>query len=147
MAKHKKLNTALFAAYCALMLWLLFDRAGAIEGVEYWEQIAMSLNLKPFHTIMRYTRLLDSAKPHLVHLAVINLFGNVIMFIPLGYFLPLIFGKLQKLWKTLLATALIITLVEIVQLFTLMGICDIDDLILNLAGAAIGYAPYRLTNK
>ena len=146
-ATQKKLNTALFLAYCALMLWLLFDRSGPVEGVEYWEQIRMSLNLKPLHTVMRYTRLLDSAKPHLVRLAVINLFGNVIMFVPLGYFLPLVFGKLRKLWRTLLATTLVITLVETLQLFTLMGICDIDDLILNVAGAAMGYGLYQLSCK
>ena len=147
MAKHRKLNIALFTAYCALMLWLLFHRAGAIAGVEYWEQIEMSLNLKPFHTVIRYARLLGSTKPHFVRLAAINLFGNVIMFIPLGFYLPLVFGKLRKLWRTLLTTALIITLVEILQLFTLMGSCDVDDLILNLLGAAMGYALYRLTAK
>ena len=145
--KRRKLNTALFLAYCALMLWLLFDRSRSIEGVEYWEQVGMSLNLTPLRTVMRYVRLLESSRPVLVKLAVINLFGNVIMFVPLGYFLPRLFGKMQKFWKTLLTTMLIIILVELIQLFTLVGSCDIDDLILNLLGAAMGYGLYRMAPK
>ena len=56
----------------------------------------------------------------------------------------MIWAKLRKLWRTLLTTGLIITLVELIQLFTLVGSCDIDDLILNLLGAAMGYGIYKL---
>lgn len=142
-AKHQ-LHTVLFGMYCALMLWLLFHRSGAIAGVDYWEQIRMSMNLKPFHTIAKYTRLLSSSRSYLVRTAAVNLFGNVIMFIPLGFFLPLVFQTLQKLRKVLLTTLLSIGLIEILQLFTLLGSCDIDDLILNLLGTAIGYGIYRV---
>lgn len=143
-ASKRKLHIALFALYGALMLWLLFHRSGAIEGVEYWEQVHMSINLRLFHTIAKYGRLLGSSRAYLVRTAIINLFGNVIMFIPLGFFLPLVFQKLQKLWKTLLTTALSISLIELLQLFTLLGSCDVDDLILNLVGAAIGYGIHKL---
>lgn len=146
-AKGRKLNTALFIIYCAVMLWLLFDRSGSIEGVEYWEQVQQSLNLVPLHTILQYVRLLSSSREILVQLAVINLVGNVVMFIPLGFFLPRVFPKLRRLWKTLLATGLSISLIEIVQLFTLLGSCDIDDLILNLIGAALGFWIWKLTCK
>lgn len=130
---------ALFMAYCALMLWLLFDRPGFVEGVPYWEQVAAQLNLVPFRTLRLFTDLLDSSHPEFVRAAVINLFGNIVMFIPLGFLLPRTFPKLHTLVRILLTTAVIITLVEIAQLFTLVGSCDIDDLILNVLGAAIGY--------
>lgn len=147
-AKGRKLNTVLFAAYCALMLWLLFDRNRGIDGMPYWEQIQSNVNLTPLHTIRLYLRLLTNpARPHLVRLAVINLFGNVLMFIPLGFFLPRLFTKLRKLWKTLLVTALVITFVELTQLLMLVGTCDIDDLLLNVIGAALGYGLYRLAAK
>lgn len=146
--KRGKLHIALFMAYCALMLWLLFDRPGRIEGVPYWEQIQMSVNFVPFRTVARYLRLLGRQPgDYLIRHAFVNLAGNVVMFIPLGFFLPGIWGKFQKLWKMLLATGLIITLVELIQLFTLVGSCDIDDLILNLLGSAMGYGLYRLTAK
>lgn len=137
----------LFFLYCVLMLWLLFGRSGAIEGVSYWEQVAMSLNLTPLHTVFKYIRLLDSANAALVRTAVINLYGNVIMFIPLGFLLPNVFPKLRKLWKTLTATAVIIILVELAQLFSLVGSCDVDDLILNVLGSAMGYGIDRLLKK
>ena len=143
--KHRKLHIALFMAYCALMVSLLFDRPGPIAGVPYWEQIKMSINFVPFRTVMCYMRLLRRRpNAYLIRHAVINLAGNVIMFIPLGFFLPMIWAKLRKLWRTLLTTGLIITLVELIQLFTLVGSCDIDDLILNLLGAAMGYGIYKL---
>lgn len=144
---QKKIWTALFVGYCALMLWLLFDRPGYVEGIPYWEQVRSNLNLVPFRTLKLFSELLTDHRPHLVRAAVVNLFGNVIMFIPLGFLLPLVFGKLRKLWKVLLITALIITFVEILQLFTLVGSCDIDDLILNLLGAAMGYWLCRLFRK
>lgn len=142
--KQNRIWTALFGLYCTLMLWLLFDRPGFVEGIPYWEQVESNLNLVPFRTLRLFSRLLSDHRPHLVRAAVINLFGNVIMFIPLGFLLPMVWENSRKLWKVLLATAIVITAVEILQLFTLVGSCDIDDLILNLLGAAIGYGLFRL---
>ena len=142
---RRKLHIALFAAYCALMLWLLFGRAGYVDGIPYSQQ--MKANLIPFRTLKLFFRLLSHHRPALVRAAIINLAGNVIMFIPLGLFLPLVFPKLRKVWRTLLCVALIISTVELAQLFTLVGSCDIDDLILNLCGASLGYLLYHLTKK
>ena len=145
--KHRKLHIALFAIYCALMLWLLFHRPGHMEGIPYWEQAKANLNLIPFRTLRLFSGLLTDHRPHLVRAAIVNLAGNVVMFIPLGLFLPLIFAKLQKLWKTLLCVTLMITAVELAQLFTLVGSCDVDDLLLNLLGAGLGYGLYKLIYK
>ena len=43
--------------------------------------------------------------------------------------------------------AAIITAVELIQLFTLVGSCDVDDLILNVIGSAIGYGFHKAANK
>jgi len=141
---NRKVNTALFMAYGALMLWLLFDRPGFTPGIPYWEQVAGQLNLVPFRTLRLFAHLLDSGVRAHIRMAVINLGGNVIMFIPLGLLLPKVFPNLSSLLRVLLTTAAIITVVEIVQLFTLVGSCDIDDLILNVAGAAIGYGLHTM---
>ena len=141
--KHRKRNILLFVIYSAIMLWLLFDRAGGIDGMPYWDQIRANLNLEPFHTIKLFLNVLDSRVYSAT--AIINLGGNVILFIPLGFFLPRVFPSLRKFRRTLLATALIIIAVELAQLFTLLGSCDIDDLILNVMGATIGYLLFLLT--
>ena len=140
--KHRKLYMVLFCIYSGFMLYLLFNRAGGIEGVDYWKQIRSNLNLEPFHTIRLFWNVLG--RQGYKSTAIINLGGNVIMFIPLGFFLPRAFPKLQKFWRTILTTFLVIIAVELTQLFTLLGSCDIDDLILNSIGAAIGYIIHKL---
>lgn len=140
----RKLYTTLLIAYGALMLWLLFDRPGYTEGIPYWEQVTQQLNLVPFRTLRLFAGLLDSGVRSHINMAVINLGGNVIMFIPLGLLLPRVFAKLNRFGKVLLTTTLIIIAVEIIQLLTLVGSCDIDDLILNVIGAALGYWLYKL---
>ena len=140
--KHRKLHMALFCVYSVFMLYLLFNRAGGIEGMDYWKQIKANLNLEPFHTIRLFLKVLDQQAYSAA--AVINLGGNVIMFIPLGFLLPRVFPGLLKFQRCILATVLIITTVELTQLFTLLGSCDIDDLILNVIGAAFGYIIHKL---
>ncbi len=134
----------LFLVYAAVMLWLLFDRERSLYEPDYWTQVQQNLNLEPFHTIKLFWSALDREEYRL--LAVINLGGNIGMFVPLGFFLPMLWKSLRKWWKTWLATLGIMLIVELTQLFTLRGSFDVDDLILNLAGAAIGYLIYRWMN-
>ena len=140
--KYRKLNLVLFSLYTGFMLYLLFNRAGGIEGMDYWTQIRANLNLEPFHTIRLFLKVLNNQTYSST--AFINLGGNVILFIPLGFFLPRVFPCLQKFRTSMLATVLIITAVELTQLFTLLGSCDIDDLILNVIGATLGYGIHKL---
>ena len=134
----------LFLVYAAVMLWLLFDRERSLYELDYWSQVQQNLNLEPFHTIKLFWNVLDREEYRA--LAIVNLVGNVAMFVPLGFFLPTLWKSLRKWWKTWAATLLIMLAVELIQLFTLRGTFDVDDLILNLAGAAIGYVLYRWTN-
>ena len=143
--EKRKLYTAAFMAYSALMLWLLFDRPGYTPGIPYWEQVTAQLNLIPFRTLRLFAGLLDSGVRSHIHMAVINLGGNIIMFIPLGFLLPKVFPNLSSLPRVLLTTGVIITAVELIQLFTLVGSCDIDDLILNVLGATIGFILHKPT--
>lgn len=141
--KNKRIWYVLFALYCFVMLRLLFDRAGYDPALPYAQQL--KYNIVPFQTITRFLKVLLrggslGSKTH----AIINLFGNVIMFIPLGFCLPIVRPRLNRFWKVILSTAVIITLVELTQLLTLVGSCDTDDLILNVLGSAMGYGFYRL---
>lgn len=140
---NRRIWKVLFVIYCAVMLWLLFHRTGYVEGIPYRDQL--KYNLIPFETICRFAKLLGypASRQH----AIINLFGNVIMFIPLGGLLPRVFPRLDDLKKVLLASAVIMTLVELAQLFTLLGSCDTDDLLLNVLGAAMGFGLHRILLK
>lgn len=134
-----------FAAYCALMAWLLFVRERFPAPMGYWAQILENINPRPFQTIDRFVGfLIYDYSAELKRHAVINLVGNVIMFVPLGYFPATLWKIFRPLWRCLLLGAGIVVCVELTQLFTLVGSCDFDDLILNVVGIGLGYGMYRL---
>jgi glycopeptide antibiotics resistance protein len=135
----------IFGLYCLMMLWLLFHRPGYDPGLPYREQLRY--NLMPFQTIRLFLGLLDSASGGLRRHALINLAGNVVMFVPLGVCLPRLWPGLRKFGRFLLTAVLIITAVELLQLLTLVGSCDTDDLILNVLGASVGFALYRMAQS
>ena len=139
-----------FGAYALLMLWLLFgQRAGylAIPGA-YGTKLFQNCNLIPFATVAEFLRLLKYAQnPYLVRHALINLAGNVVMFVPLGFFLPCLWKKLRSFLRYLACQLAIVAGVELVQWFTLLGSLDVDDLILNTIGAASGFGLYRFAER
>lgn len=69
----------------------------------------------------------------------LNVIGNVLMFIPSGIILPILYKKLDGFGKTVAAGAGISLCIELLQLPFSVRSSDIDDLILNTLGAAIGY--------
>lgn len=140
-AKRQPLVRFLFLVYALIMLWLLFGRSsGWTEGLTYREMLQQNMNLTPLLTIKNYWYVVRSgSNPALVRHCIINLVGNVVLFIPLGFLLPRIWPKLRNFFLFLLTCTAMILTVEALQLFTLLGSFDIDDVILNLAGMFLGY--------
>lgn len=153
MKKSKATSTAwvrfLFVVYAGFLLWLLFDRESQWSGdLVYQQLLRENMNLTPFHTIGAYWKCLlaGASHPSFRH-AVINLGGNIFLFIPIGYFFPLLWLSLRNFFSFLLTCTLSICLVELLQLVTLRGSLDIDDLILNLFGMLLGYLIYMIFKK
>lgn len=71
---------------------------------------------------------------------------NVVLFVPLGFFIPLIWKQMGKLSNSLLAGAAFSILIELSQLLSYRG-TDIDDLITNTLGATIGYLIYKMWDR
>ena len=69
----------------------------------------------------------------------LNLIGNCAMFIPSGIIFPLLDRKVTNFPKTVLSGAALSLAIELLQL-PAARTSDIDDLILNTAGAAVGGA-------
>lgn len=139
----------LFVVYAAVLLWLLFDRTpGWGNANTYAEVLRNKMNLIPFYTISNYWTVVKRMDftPLFYH-CVINLLGNVLLFIPIGYFLPRLWAFLRNFFFFLLASLLAITLIELLQLVTLLGSLDVDDLILNLFGMMIGYLFFIIFKK
>jgi glycopeptide antibiotics resistance protein len=76
-----------------------------------------------------------------------NLLGNLIGFIPPGVLLPLIFKKLRTAIRTIVLVFLFSLAFETFQLFSMLGVFDVDDLLLNTLGGAIGYLLFWLVKK
>ena len=138
-----------FAVYVVILLGLLFNREVQWkEGVSYLKQLKRHVNLDPFFTIGNYWSVVRRWKldTRFFH-CIINLAGNVVLFIPIGGFLPMFWPKFRNFFRFFLTCALSICLVEVTQLLTLRGSLDVDDFILNLFGMLVGYLLYMLFHK
>ncbi len=107
------------------------------------DQHNYSYNVVPFKTILFY--LSGEVNPLI---AIYNLVANVGLFIPYGIAFFLL-NKSGRPSNGLLIVVPIfsIVLIESIQLVTLRGSLDVDDLILNLSGVGIGYALFPLISK
>lgn len=76
-----------------------------------------------------------------------NVIGNAAMFIPSGIVLPIVYAKLDRFSKVILSGALISLCTEILQLPFPARATDIDDLILNTLGVAVGYGIYAAAKR
>lgn len=68
-----------------------------------------------------------------------NIILNILMLVPLGIFLPLLFKKCKKFWVTYLLGFLFTLILELTQLFAQRGIFELDDILNNTLGCIIGY--------
>lgn len=128
------LLTVLALGYALIMGWLLFYRNRYFgEGYSY--------NLVPLYTIKKYIIHYDHFN---FDIWFKNLFGNIVLFVPIGFFVPLLNKKRLSHWRLIASSIALITLVEAVQLVTKLGSFDVDDIILNTFVAWIGLLMMKL---
>ena len=131
----------LFLVYIGIASILLFFSSYR-KTVRYGENASFTeYNLIPFDTIMRYINATGSINTSIV---VTNLAGNILAFMPLGFFLPLLFKRYMKFWKTTLIVVVSTLTVECLQYFFRVGSFDVDDLILNTVGGILGFVVFKL---
>lgn len=141
----KFLVWASFFVYLAVVAGLVFFqryRVGLMEDVSLWEYARYQMNLVPFKTISGYIKAYyDGSMSKIIPLR--NLVGNLIMFFPWGIYLPLLFEKTGRWRKYVVITVAILLGVELVQFFGRLGSFDVDDLVLNLTGAMLGFCVWK----
>lgn len=116
--------------------WDLAFAADVYGSFGKWrDEMLWNLNLIPFR--FGYQRVGYSLAGWYQYVA-----GRIALFVPAGIFLPYYFPKIRDwgIWKFAAVMAAGILALELVQLFLVCGYCDIDDLILNLFGACLGFA-------
>ena len=145
--KLKMINIIIwFILYIILLIYLtllddLFYRGNKVlifdqKFLDYY--LKYYVNLHPFKMISDFIKAYLNGNLSLKYLLT-NIIGNLVMFIPFAFFLPRLFKKQKKFWIFFISVSLIIISIELLQLITFSGTCDIDDYILNIVGASIGF--------
>lgn len=111
--------------------------AHAWRRLEY----GIGVNLVPFRTIRSYLKYMSN--PDIIR---VNIVGNIVMFIPWGLGLPLLWKRFRSPWKVGVLALLLPMLIEFCQLFVGRSV-DVDDILLNFLGAALGGTLYALLWK
>jgi len=105
--------------------------------------LEQNTNLVPFFSIRLYVRAFQNGTLSNWDILA-NLAGNILLFVPMGVFLPSLFKKMRR-WLPLLGLMILILVgVEVSQLLLMTGRLDIDDIILNLTGALLGFFFWHL---
>ncbi|WP_433546562.1 VanZ family protein [Streptomyces sp. CA-294286] len=126
-----RLVTALYAAAVASLtvfpLW--------IYGGDYRNQAAWIGQIQPVPLLM----------------ADLSMIPNIVMFVPLGFLLPLLLPRLGR-GRTVLACALVSLGIEVFQLLQYLVLAhgrsvDVNDLIANTLGGFAGYAVLRAAQR
>ena len=134
----------LFIIYLLLLITILFlkneYRMGGFEDINtFSKEHFETINIIPFATIFGYFSDLLFEDIN-INIVIINLATNLLLFTPMGFFIPILFDKKVKNIKQFGMVMILITMfVEIVQFITYSGSTDIDDIILNTTGAIIVY--------
>ena len=125
---YKELLTLFFVIYILCMFQVVTFQDVSSAG---------SNNFVPFREIFRYN--FGS------RLFIKNIIGNVVMFIPYGFFVAY-YGKSNN-WKTTFLLVLVASLVIESTQLAIGRVFDVDDILLNVIGGFIGYFIYKLLNK
>lgn len=137
--------TISFILYLSVLAIFLFLglRGHLWTNLSLLEYIKSSSNIIPFKTINTYVGAIIDGSMN-IDIPIKNLFGNLIMFLPMGIYLPYYIKKTNKLGSFIFSMTLLLFFIEITQLVTRRGSFDIDDFILNMVGAIIGFGIWNI---
>jgi len=121
---------------------ILFNGEYSLDelGLFDYSDWRLTTNFIPFDTVLRY---INYSQYFNLDIIIINLLGNLLIFTPMGFLLPLLSKKFRKA-RTVIFVGFVSSLaVETIQFIFTVGSADIDDLILNTLGAWLGYLAYK----
>ncbi len=139
---HKAVMKLLFIIYMCVLVYVVFFA----EAMGRTPQDGYVYNLTPLKEIKRFMRYIWD-NDALGRVARLNIFGNIIAFIPFGIYLPYTSESKLGFISTFLYTFSLSLTIELVQLITKVGSCDVDDIILNTLGGVIGYILWYIYTK
>lgn len=134
-------SIAIFAVYITLLLYILFfsqelGRDSAVQTMLHDKEGVPYANIVPFKEIKRFINGIEYIG---IANVIYNIAGNIIMFMPFGFFVPVIFRFRIGFFLTLLMGCAFSAICELIQYIIRVGTCDIDDVILNTTGVVLGF--------
>lgn len=132
--QHRMLKTIHIAAFIIYLINLYYQ----LFFSPSLRRTVNTVNLIPFRTILLY---INAYKMHSLPLKNIflNIVGNMMLFMPYGYFIYVLFKKFRSFIPYTLLFLFMICGVEVIQYIANVGTADIDDVILNMSGILIFY--------
>ncbi len=132
----------IFYLFALAMLLFLGNRGYIWTELSLLEYIKNSSNFVPFRTISTYIQAIIDGSMNM-GIPIKNLVGNLFMFLPMGIYLPFFINKINKISMFNIFTIIFLFFIEAIQLVTRRGSFDIDDFILNMLGALIGFRIWK----
>lgn len=147
-SKRDKWLSLLFFLYLLFVIKMIVFKYPVSQMqaiVDSWQKDVIleglsTANFIPFKTIKMYIRYYDL--PGIRSFA--NLFGNVLIFVPVGMLFPFVHKRGRNIWILLANAFLFVAGIEIFQLFSAFGAFDVDDIILNCFGVLMGRVLFEL---
>lgn len=127
-----------------------------VSFIMYYYLCVMLVNIVGIPTLAEYKRLLQVGEtffnPNVNTIPFsdglnLSFILNVFLFIPLGFLCPLISKCYNRARNIFLIGLGLSFFIEIIQLFTLYRVTDINDLITNVLGTILGYFCFKLISK
>ncbi|MEL7609389.1 MAG: VanZ family protein [Bacillota bacterium] len=140
LPSSKRIKAALLVIYIVLVVYFMFFGFGRLQ-LDVTHQ-AYRFQIVPTGIPLWFPKHLQS---DILKLWIFSL-GNLLVFVPFGILIPMIFIRIKYL-KFLLVFLIAIILLEILQMITYLGSFDINDIIVNSIGATIGFLSYKMGNK
>lgn len=130
-------------SYSVLVLMVLLFKIPAGMDIFDENRIRFDMQLIPFKTIIEYVSKVHSFSDWFIK----NLVCNIAMFMPYGLLLPYSMKPKKLFLKVCIIGIVFSGLIEIIQYIFAIGKFDIDDIILNLLGAILGYTLYLIIER
>jgi glycopeptide antibiotics resistance protein len=137
---HEKIGLALFGCYLVLLVYVMF----LSEDFGRTGHTGYSYNLVFFREIRRFY---EYRKTLGMKAFLLNTAGNVVCFLPFGFFLPVVTRFGERWYRTVFASFLMSLLIETLQLVFRIGSFDVDDMFLNTLGGALGFIAARILGE
>lgn len=142
--KMKPMQT-LFIIYLMSLFYVLFlynrsfDLSWIVQGGFPTLLIRQSdyMNLQFFNTIFRYLQTMNYATG--MRNIIVNIGGHMLMFAPFGFLLPRLNKRFQNIIFFIITSIIFISTIEVLQFISMSGSFDVDDALLNVIGAVLGF--------